>query len=179
MLKSKYLELVPTLQSELKLGSVFAVPRIQKVVVNVGVGSKAQQDSKVVDVIAQEIGLITGQKPIINKAKKSIAGFKLREGMPVGVSTTLRGVKMYDFLERLINVALPRVRDFQGLGDTGFDGRGNYSLGIQEHVVFPEITFDIAEKTFSMQLTVVTTAKDKAGTKLLLQSLGFPFKKDK
>lgn len=179
MLKSKYLELVSTLQSELKLGSVLAVPRIQKVVVNVGVGSRAQHDSKVVDVIAQEISLITGQKPIINKAKKSIAGFKLREGMPVGVSTTLRGAKMYDFLERLIHVALPRVRDFQGLGDGGFDGRGNYSLGIQEHVVFPEITFDIAEKTFSLQVTVVTTAKDKAGTKLLLQSLGFPFKKDK
>lgn len=179
MLKSKYLELVPTLQTELKLGSVLAVPRIQKVVVNVGVGSKAQQDSKIVDVIAGEIGLITGQKPIINKAKKSIAGFKLREGMPVGVSTTLRGAKMYDFLERLIHVAIPRIRDFQGLPDAGFDGRGNFSLGISEHVVFPEITFDIAEKTFSLQVTVVTTAKDKAGTKLLLQSLGFPFKKDK
>lgn len=179
MLKSKYLELVPTLQSELKLGSVLAVPRIQKVVVNVGVGSKAIQDSKIVDVIASEIGLITGQKPVINKAKKSIAGFKVREGMPVGVSTTLRGAKMYDFLERLIHVAIPRIRDFQGLPDAGFDGRGNFSLGIREHVVFPEITFDIAEKTFSLQVTVVTTAKDKAGTKLLLQSLGFPFKKDK
>lgn len=179
MLKSKYLQLVPTLQSELKLGSVLAVPRIQKVVVNVGVGSKAQQDSKIIDVIAKEIGLITGQKAIVTKAKKSIAGFKVREGMPVGVTTTLRGAKMYDFLDRLIHVALPRVRDFQGLVDGGFDGRGNYSLGIREHVVFPEIVFDVAEKTFSLQITVVTTARDRAATKLLLQSLGFPFKKDK
>ncbi|MEZ4210224.1 MAG: 50S ribosomal protein L5 [Patescibacteria group bacterium] len=179
MLKSKYQELVPTLKSELNLHSSLAVPRLVKVVLNAGVGSRAQADSKLIDQVAAEFANITGQKPIITKAKKSIAGFKLREGMPVGVTVTLRGAKMYDFLERLINITLPRVRDFQGLDLTGFDTQGNYNIGIKEHTVFPEVTFEATEKNFSFQITVVTTAKSKEATKLLLQSLGFPFKKDK
>lgn len=178
MLKSKYLELVPTFQKELGLKSVSAVPKIVKVVLNVGVGSKALGDPKIVEQVEAELTRIAGQKPMITKARKSIAGFKLREGMPVGVMVTLRGAKMYDFLERLIHVTLPRVRDFQGLSDNGFDKRGSYNIGIREHIVFPEVVFETAEKNFSMQITVTTTAKDKAATKLLLQSLGFPFKKD-
>lgn len=179
MLKSKYLELVPSLQTDLGLSSVSAVPKIVKVVLNVGVGSRAQQDPKVIDQVVAELSNITGQKPMVTKARKSIAGFKVREGMPVGVTVTLRGNKMYDFLDRLINVTLPRVRDFQGLEPTGFDKGGNYNLGIREHIVFPEVVFEAADKNFGLQITVVTTAKDKVGTKLLLQSLGFPFKKDK
>ena len=179
MLKTKYLELVPTLQKELALTSVSAVPKITKVVLNVGVGSRAQQDPKLIEQVVAEIGRISGQKPMITKAKKSIAGFKVREGMPVGVTVTLRSTKMYDFLDRLINISIPRIRDFQGLELAGFDGRGNYNLGLREHVVFPEVVFETSEKIFGIQITVVTTSKDKAGTQLLLQSLGFPFKKDK
>jgi large subunit ribosomal protein L5 len=179
MLKSKYLELVPSLMSELKLTSVSAVPKITKVVINVGVGSRAQQEPKLIEQVVEELSRITGQKPMVNKAKKSIAGFKVREGMPVGVSVTLRSAKMYDFLDRLVHISIPRIRDFQGLDTTGFDGRGNYNLGIREHIVFPEVVFETAEKGFGLQITVVTTAKDKAATQLLLQSLGFPFKKDK
>lgn len=179
MLKSKYQELVPTLKGELKLNSNLAVPRLVKVVINAGVGKQAQKNSNIVEQVTAEISNIAGQKAVVTKAKKSIAGFKLRDGMPVGVTTTLRGAKMYDFLDRLIHVTLPRVRDFQGLSDSGFDKGGNFSLGIREHTVFPEVTFEASEKNFSLQITVVTTAKSKADAKLLLQSLGFPFKKDK
>jgi len=178
MLKSKYQELVPTLKTELKLESVMAVPRIAKVVVNVGVG-KALSDSKLLEFIVSELTNITGQVPIITKARKSIAGFKLREGNEIGVKVTLRGKRMYDFLERLISVALPRVRDFRGLSKKGFDGRGNYTLGLTEHVMFPEIVFENVDKVFGLEITIVTTTEDdKAGLELL-DKLGFPFKKDK
>ena len=179
MLKSNYLKLVPTLREELGLKSVSMVPRIVKVVINVGIG-KAEQSSKASEMVIPELVKISGQKPVITKAKKSIAGFKLREGMPVGVMVTLRGNRMYDFLDRLVNVALARVRDFQGLDPkVGFDGHGNYNLGIREHIVFPEVVFETVDKNFSVQITITTTAKTDAQALALLQHLGFPFKKDK
>ncbi len=178
MLKSKYLELVPKLQTELGMKSVSAVPRIQKTVISVGLG-RALTDPKIIELVTDELTRISGQKPMVTKAKKSIAGFKLREGQPIGVTVTLRGDRMYDFLDKLINVALPRVRDFQGLANKGFDGRGNYNLGMTEHVVFPEIVFENVDKNFSLQITVVTTATNDDQARSLLQQLGFPFKKDK
>lgn len=178
MLKSKYLELVPKLKTELQLKSVSAVPKIQKVVISVGLG-RALTDPKIIELVTEELTRIAGQKPMVTKAKKSIAGFKLREGQAIGVTVTLRGNRMYDFLDKLINVALPRVRDFQGLEHKGFDGRGNYNLGVTEHIVFPEIVFENVDKNFSLQITVVTTATTDAQAFSLLQQLGFPFKKDK
>lgn len=178
MLKSKYLELVPKLKTELQLKSVSAVPKIQKVVISVGLG-RALTDPKIIELVTEELTRIAGQKPMVTKAKKSIAGFKLREGQAIGVTVTLRGNRMYDFLDKLINVALPRVRDFQGLEHKGFDGRGNFNLGVTEHIVFPEIVFENVDKNFSLQITVVTTATTDAQAFSLLQQLGFPFKKDK
>ena len=178
MLKNKYQELVPTLKTELNIKSVMAVPQITKVVINIGAGN-AVSDSKLLEFIVSELTNITGQAPVITKARKSIAGFKLREGNEIGVKLTLRGKRMYDFLERLISVALPRVRDFRGLSKKGFDGRGNYSLGLKEHVVFPEVIFENIDKVFGLEVTIVTTAEDDKTGIELLSRLGFPFKKDK
>lgn len=175
MLKSKYLKLVPELKQALKLKSVSAVPKVQKIMVHVSAG-KAVLEPKLIPVIAAELQKITGQKAVVTKAKKSIAGFKLREGAEIGVMVTLRGNRMYDFLDKLINITLPRVRDFQGLpADKGFDNRGSFNLGIREHIAFPEVVFENVEKILSLQVTIVTTAKDKQQTRALLAGLGFPF----
>lgn len=164
------------LAKEFDIKNDMAIPRITKVVVNVGVG-KATQDSKYITEAEDAIKAITGQKPVLNKARKSIAGFKLREGNPVGVSVTLRGERMYEFIDRLVNSALPRIRDFRGIKSTAFDGRGNYSVGIKEHTVFPEmIGLDIAP--ISLQVNIGTTAKNNEQAKALLSHLGFPFVKE-
>ncbi|RLC37913.1 50S ribosomal protein L5 [candidate division Kazan bacterium] len=178
MLKSKYQELVPLLRTELNLGSVMAVPKITKVVINVGAGN-ALSDPNLLEFVAGELANITGQAPVITKARKSVAGFKLREGNKIGVKLTLRGQRMYDFLEKLILVALPRVRDFRGLSRKGFDGSGNYTLGLREHIVFPEVVFENVDKVFGLEITIVTSAKDDETGFTLLSKLGFPFKKDK
>ncbi|OGB73402.1 50S ribosomal protein L5 [candidate division Kazan bacterium RIFCSPHIGHO2_01_FULL_44_14] len=176
MLKSKYNKLLPQLKTELKLKSISAVPKITKVVVNVGVG-KLAGDAKAITVIVNELKQITGQAPVITKAKKSIAGFKMREGDTVGVKVTLRGTRMYDFLDRLIHIALPRVRDFQGLSPAkGFDGKGNFTLGLTEHVVFPEVVFENVDKVFGLEITIATTAQANPQAQTLLRALGFPFK---
>lgn len=178
MLKSNYDKLLPELKTELGLKSISAVPRIVKVVVNVGVG-KLAGEAKAIEAIKAELTRITGQAPVITKAKKSIAGFKLREGDPVGIKVTLRGNKMYDFLDRLINIALPRVRDFQGLSPKkGFDGHGNYTLGLTEHVVFPEVVFENLDKVFGLEITFATTATTDNQALTLLRALGFPFQID-
>lgn len=178
MLKSKYQKLIPVLKTDLKLGSVMDVPRVSKIVINVGAGNAAT-DSSLLEFIKNELVNITGQAPVVTKARKSIAGFKIRDGMEIGVKTTLRGARMYDFLEKLITVALPRVRDFRGLNKKSFDGAGNYTIGLKEHIAFPEVVFENVDKVFGLEIVIVTTAKnDKAGFELL-NSLGFPFKKDK
>jgi large subunit ribosomal protein L5 len=154
--------------------NVMEVPRLEKIVVNVGVG-EALQDAKALDHTVQDIAIITGQQPIVTRAKKSIAGFKLREGMTVGVKVTLRGDRMYDFLDRLCNVALPRRRDFRGVSPDSFDGRGNYSLGLREQLVWPEIDYDSIDKVRGMEISIVTTAKTDEEGRHLLQLLGMPF----
>jgi len=174
MLKDKYQKLVPELAKHFGFKSVSAVPRIQKVVVHVSAG-RATVEPKLIEVVGQELKKITGQKPVMTRAKKSVAGFKLREGAEIGVMVTLRGHRMYDFLDKLINVTLPRVRDFQGLPDKGFDNHGSFNLGLREHIVFPEIVFENVDKILSLQVTIVTTAKHKAETRALLAGLGFPF----
>ena len=180
MLKSKYQQIVPELKEELQLTSVSAVPKIYKVVLNVGIGSKVEKNSQYLEMVTDALTKITGQKPVVTKARKSIAGFKVREGNPVGVMVTLRGERMYDFLTRLTDVALARVRDFRGLNGNSFDGKGNYTFGIKEHTIFPEILFENVDQVFSLEVTVATTAKDDHAAKLLLDKLGFPFvKKDK
>lgn len=156
--------------------SPMAVPRLQKVVVNQGVG-EAKEDSKLMDKAAKELAIITLQKPVITKAKKSISNFKLRAGMPIGLKVTLRGERMWAFLEKLLNVGLPRIRDFRGVNPNSFDGRGNYNLGLKEQTVFPEITFDMVEAVRGMDITVVTTAKNDEEARALLEGLGFPFRK--
>lgn len=174
MLKNKYQKLVPELMKQFSFKSVSAVPRLQKIVVHVSAG-RALVDPKLIDIIRQELQKITGQKPVVTKAKKSIAGFKLRENAEIGVMVTLRGQRMYDFLDKLINVTLPRVRDFQGLPNKGFDNHGSFNLGIREHIAFPEVVFENVDKILSLQVTIVTTAKHTAETKALLAGLGFPF----
>jgi large subunit ribosomal protein L5 len=153
-----------------------AVPRLEKVVINQGVG-EAKEDSKVLDKAAKELAVITLQKPVVTKAKKSISNFKLRAGMPIGLKVTLRGERMYAFLEKLLHVALPRIRDFRGVNPNSFDGRGNYNLGLKEQTVFPEITFDMVDTVRGMDITVVTTAKTDEEARALLEGLGFPFRK--
>ena len=174
MLKSKYQKLVPQLQKELGLKSISAVPKVQKVIVHVSAG-KAVLEPKLIEVVREELKKITGQKPVVTKAKKSIAGFKLRENVEIGVMVALRGPRMYDFLDKLVNITLPRVRDFQGLPDKGFDNHGGFNLGIREHIAFPEVVFENVEKILSLQVTIVTTGKSKVQTKALLKALGFPF----
>jgi large subunit ribosomal protein L5 len=156
--------------------STMAVPRLEKVVVNQGVG-EAKDDSKVMDKAAKELGFIVLQKPIVTKSKKSVSNFKIRAGMPIGLKVTLRGVRMYTFLEKLIHIALPRIRDFRGINPNSFDGRGNYNLGIKEQLVFPEITYDMVEATRGFDVTIVTTATTDEEGRALLEGLGFPFRK--
>jgi len=168
--------IVPELFKEFEYKSVMQVPKISKIVINMGIGD-AVHDSKRIEEAAMELALITGQKPLITKAKKSLAVFKLREGMPIGVKVTLRGRKMYDFLDRLINVSLPRVRDFRGVSKTAFDGFGNYTLGIREQIIFPEIDYDKVQKIRGMDITIVTTAKNNQEGQALLTKMGMPFAK--
>lgn len=156
--------------------SIMQVPKVEKVVVNIGVGD-AISNPKLLDEAVAELTQIVGQKPVITKAKKSIANFKLREGMPIGCKVTLRGERMYEFLDKLINVSLPRVRDFRGVSETAFDGRGNYTLGIKEQIIFPEINFDKVNKVRGMDIVIVTTANTNDEAKALLSELGMPFAK--
>ena len=176
-LKEKYKkEVVPALMKEFGYRNVMEVPRLEKIVVNVGLG-EALQNVKAIDAAIRDISIITGQRPIVTRAKKSIAGFKLRAGNPIGVKVTLRGGRMYDFLDRLCNLALPRQRDFRGVSRNSFDGRGNYTLGLQEQLIWPEIDYDSIDKVRGMEVTIVTTAKtDEEGLRLL-ELLGMPFKR--
>jgi large subunit ribosomal protein L5 len=164
------------MQDEFKIKNPMAVPKIEKVVLNMGVG-EAIQNAKILDSAVEELTTITGQKPVITKAKKSIASFKLREGQSIGTMVTLRGEKMYEFLDRLINIALPRVRDFRGVAAKSFDGRGNYTLGIRDHLIFPEIDVAKVDKAKGMNITIVTTAKNDEQARFLLRELGMPFGK--
>lgn len=175
-LKTKYeKEVVPQLQETFKYKNIMEVPQIEKVVVNMGLG-EAIQNNKLLESAAAEIGRITGQKPVITRAKKSIAAFKLREGMPIGCMVTLRREKMYEFLTRLMNVALPRVRDFKGVSGKAFDGNGNYTLGIKEQIIFPEIEYDKIDKVKGLNICIVTSAKNNAEAKELLRLMGMPFR---
>lgn len=175
-LKEKYVkEVVPALTREFGYTNVMAVPRIQKVVVNMGLG-EATGNAKIVDTGADELSRITGQKPVTRRAKKSIASFKLRKGMPVGTSVTLRGERMWDFLDRLVAIALPRVRDFKGVSPKGFDGRGNYTLGLRDQLLFPEIDYMKVDKARGMNVSVVTSARTDGEARKLLQFIGMPFR---
>lgn len=164
------------LQDEFQIKNPMAVPKVEKVVLNMGVG-EAIQNAKVLDTAVEELATITGQKPVVTKAKKSIASFKLREGQSIGTMVTLRGDKMYEFLDRLINIALPRVRDFRGVPAKSFDGRGNYTLGVRDHLIFPEIDAGKVDKAKGMNITIVTTAKNDEQARFLLRELGMPFGK--
>lgn len=168
--------IVHQLQKELNYSSIMQVPKIEKIVINIGVGD-AVATPKSLDKAASELAKITGQKPVITKAKKSIAGFKLREGMPIGVKVTLREQKMMDFLDKLISIALPRVRDFQGLSRNSFDKNGNYTFGIKEQIIFPEINYEDVEKIRGLEVTIITSTKDKQAAILLLEKFHFPFKR--
>lgn len=177
-LKTAYKDkIAPKLKQELGLDNVMAVPHVEKVVVNAGVG-KTLKDAKMLDAIIEDLKRITGQTPVKTLAKKSIAGFKIRENQVVGLVATLRGDRMYDFLEKLVKVALPRVRDFKGLNPKSFDGKGNYSIGIREQIVFPETTREHIEHTFGFEINIQTSTDDDQQAKALLKSLGFPFTKD-
>ena len=177
-LKDRYQkEVAPALKKEFGYKNVMAVPRLDKIVVNMGLG-EATQNAKLADVGADELGRITGQKAVIRRATKSIAQFKLRQGMPVGAMVTLRGERMYEFLDRLISIALPRVRDFRGVSTKGFDGRGNYTLGLRDQLLFPEIDYMKVDKARGMNVSVVTTAETDEEARKLLQFIGMPFRKD-
>lgn len=178
VLETKYIEEVrPALMKELGIDNLYAVPRVQKVVVNIGLG-EALDNPKALEGAVNDLTIITGQKPIVTKAKKSIANFKLREGREIGTKVTLRGYRMWSFLDRLINVALPRVRDFRGISAEAFDGRGNYTLGLREQLIFPEIVYDRIDKVRGMEITVVTSADTDESALALLDLLGMPFMKD-
>lgn len=176
-LKEKYLnEIRVKLKDELGKKSTMEVPRLEKIVVNIGIG-EAVQTKTLIDSAVKDLAIITGQMPIKTKAKQSVSNFKLREGVQIGVKVTLRGKMMYEFLDRLVNVALPRVRDFRGINPKSFDGRGNYNLGIKEHLIFPEIDFDKVDRVFGMDISFVTSAKDDEDAKSLLLHFGMPFRK--
>ncbi|MDO7908338.1 50S ribosomal protein L5 [Paenibacillus sp. JX-17] len=176
-MKERYLnEITPALLQKFNYSTVMQVPKLEKVVINMGVGD-AVQNSKVLDSAVADMELIAGQKPVITRAKKSIAGFKLRENMPIGVKVTLRGDRMYYFLDKLFNITLPRVRDFQGVSNKAFDGRGNYTLGLKEQLIFPEIEYDKVDKVRGMDIVIVTTAKTDEESRELLTQLGMPFAK--
>jgi large subunit ribosomal protein L5 len=175
-LKERYAkEVAPALKKEFGYSNVMAIPKLEKIVVNMGLG-EATQNAKIVDTGADEVAKITGQKPVATRAKKSIAQFKVRQGMPIGAMVTLRGDRMWDFLDRLISVALPRVRDFRGVSAKGFDGRGNYTLGLKDQLLFPEIDYMKVDKARGMNISVVTTAKSDEESRKLLQLLGMPFR---
>ena len=175
-LKQRYeKEVIAALKKEFGYTNVMAIPKIEKVVVNMGLG-EATQNAKIVDTGVDELGKITGQKPVVTRAKKSIAQFKVRKGMPIGTMVTLRGERMWEFLDRLISVALPRVRDFRGVSQRGFDGRGNYTLGLKDQLLFPEIDYMKVDKARGMNISVVTTAKTDEESRKLLQLLGMPFR---
>ena len=176
-LKEKYLkEVSPALMSKFNYESVMQVPKVEKIVINMGVGD-AVSNSKALDSAVEELQTIAGQKPVITKAKKSIAGFRLREGMPIGTKVTLRGERMYDFLDKLISISLPRVRDFRGVSKKAFDGRGNYTLGVKEQLIFPEIDYDKVSKVRGMDIVIVTTANSDEEARELLTQFGMPFQK--
>ncbi|HVE71295.1 MAG TPA: 50S ribosomal protein L5 [Thermoanaerobaculia bacterium] len=176
-LKEQYMnEVRKKLQDEFGIKNPMAVPKVEKVVLNMGMG-EAISNAKLLDTAVEELSTITGQKPVVTKAKKSIASFKLREGQSIGTMVTLRGDKMYEFLDRLINIALPRVRDFRGVPSKSFDGRGNYTLGIRDHLIFPEIDAGKVDKAKGMNITIVTTAKSDEQARVLLRELGMPFGK--
>jgi large subunit ribosomal protein L5 len=175
-LKRRYAETVPTMLERHGYGNVMAVPRLEKIVLNMGVG-EAREDSKVLEKASRDLAMIALQRPMVTKAKKSVSNFKIRAGMPVGLKVTLRGERMWAFLDKLINVTLPRVRDFRGINPNAFDGRGNYSLGLREQLVFPEISFDQVDATRGMDITIVTSARNDEEAKSLLELLGMPFRK--
>ncbi len=168
-------EVAPALLKELELKNAMAVPRLNKIVVNMGMG-EATQNSKILDPAVNELGQITGQKPIVTKAKKSIAAFKVREGQPIGTMVTLRGDRMYEFFDRLVNIVLPRVRDFKGVSTKSFDGRGNYTMGLHDQLIFPEISYEKVDKLKGMNVTIVTTAANDNQARTLLKHLGMPFR---
>ena len=168
-------QLIDTLRKEHGFKNVYQVPRLEKIVLNMGLG-EAIQNAKILDSAVSEIAAITGQKPVVTKAKKAIANFKLRKGLAIGAMVTLRGDRMYEFLDRLVNVALPRVRDFKGVSDKSFDGRGNYSLGIREQIIFPEVDIDKVDKVKGLTINICTTAKNDAEGRALLSALGVPFR---
>ncbi len=175
-LKEHYSEkVIPELKQTLGVSSNMAVPKITKVTLNMGVG-EVLNDKKILEKAVEDLGLISGQKPLITKVRKSVANFKIRDGMPIGCKVTLRGDRMYDFLQRLLGVAIPRERDFRGLNVDSFDGRGNYSIGIKEHIIFPEIDYDKVDKIRGMDISISTTAKDNNEGELLLRAMNFPFK---
>ncbi|HLO04863.1 MAG TPA: 50S ribosomal protein L5 [Symbiobacteriaceae bacterium] len=175
-LKAKYAqEVAPALQKQFNYENVMMIPKLEKIVINVGLG-EAVQNAKALDAAVADITAITGQKPVVTKAKKSIATFKLRQGMPIGCKVTIRGERMWDFLEKLTLVALPRVRDFRGVSAKSFDGRGNYAMGLKEQLIFPEIEYDKVDKLRGMDIIIVTTAKSDEEAKGLLKGLGMPFK---
>ena len=175
-LKERYTkEIAPAISKEFGITNPMAIPRLEKIVINMGMG-EAIANAKVLDTATDELRAITGQKPVITKAKKSIASFKLRQGMPIGAMVTLRGDRMYEFLDRLVSIALPRVRDFRGVSPKAFDGRGNYTLGIREQLIFPEIDFNKVDKTRGMNISIVTTARNDEQARALLRSLGMPFR---
>ncbi|HLY92515.1 MAG TPA: 50S ribosomal protein L5 [Candidatus Angelobacter sp.] len=175
-LKDKFdKEIAPALAKELGVTNPMAVPKLHKIVVNMGVG-EATQNTKILDPLVRDLGEITGQKPVVTKAKKSIAAFKVREGMSIGAMVTLRGPRMYEFMDRLINIALPRVRDFRGVSTKSFDGRGNYTLGLRDQLIFPEIDYAKVDKLKGMNVTIVTTARDDNQARALLKHLGMPFR---
>jgi large subunit ribosomal protein L5 len=177
-LKTRYLEEIrPTLVERFQYSSIMQAPRLEKVTVNMGCGD-AKQDSKVLDAAAEQLGTITGQKPNIRRARKSIAQFKVREGMPVGVAVTLRGDRSYEFLDRLMSIAIPRIRDFRGLNPRSFDGRGNYSLGVREQIIFPEVDYDEIDQVRGLDITITTSAASDAESFALLEAMGMPFQKD-
>lgn len=176
-LKERYEnEIVKSLMTKFNYSSVMQVPAMEKIVINIGVGD-AVSNSKLLDEAVEELTLISGQKPVITRAKKSIAGFKLREGMPIGCKVTLRGERMYEFLDKLVSVSLPRVRDFHGVSKKSFDGRGNFTLGVKEQLIFPEVDYDLVDKVRGMDIVVVTTAKTDEESRELLTQLGMPFQK--
>jgi large subunit ribosomal protein L5 len=170
-------EIAPAIAKEFAIGNRMAIPKITKVIVNMGVGEGAA-NSKMLDAAADELRAITGQKPVITKAKKSIAAFKLRQGMSIGAMVTLRGERMYEFLDRLITIALPRVRDFRGVSGKSFDGRGNYTLGVRDQLIFPEIDFNKVDKARGMNITIVTTAPNDEQGRALLKAMGMPFRQN-
>ena len=165
----------PALMKEIGCRNIMQVPRLEKIVINMGLG-EAIQNVKLLDSAVEELATITGQKPVVTRARKAIANFKLREGVPIGCMVTLRGDRMYEFFDRLVSIALPRVRDFKGLSDRSFDGRGNYSLGIREQIIFPEINLDKIDKVKGLTISIITTARTDNDAKMLLRALGFPFR---